>query len=332
MSDNEEIMFSVELTTYNQKKYIAQTLQSIIDQEHNYKYEILVSDDCSTDGTQDVIKEFQKKYPDVVKPVYNEKNIGAMANYYATVARAKGKYLMGCGGDDYWLPGKVQKQIEFMEQNPGIGFCYSRAKICKEDIKENDGFVGCFFNDKNDILLKHNCIPALTTCVRMDLFKKYLNEIQPENKDWLMEDYPLNIYCFYESYIYYFSEPLGVYRVINDSLCHQVNPKKQFIFEKSVYEIRKFFANKYDIVVNELSNYDLYAKVRNLSSIDKNKLKSLRKELGLSKNNEYFLLIKRIIKNILPYGIVVFMRRIKRRYTKLNSNQKLSFNNDILEF
>ncbi len=118
---NEELMFSVEVTTYNQKEYIGQTLQSIIDQEHNYKYEILISDDCSTDGTQNVIKEFQKKYPDIIKPRYNEKNLGAMKNYYTNIERAQGKYLMGCGGDDYWLPGKVQKQISFMEKNPGFG-------------------------------------------------------------------------------------------------------------------------------------------------------------------------------------------------------------------
>ncbi len=86
-----EIMFSVELTTYNQKDYIAKTLQSIINQKHNYKYEILVSDDCSTDGTKSIIEDFYKKYPEIIKPVFNEKNLGAMNNYYATIARAKGK-------------------------------------------------------------------------------------------------------------------------------------------------------------------------------------------------------------------------------------------------
>ena len=60
MKTDNEIMFSVEVTTYNQKDYIAQTLQSILNQKHSYKYEILVSDDCSTDGTQDIIKEYKK--------------------------------------------------------------------------------------------------------------------------------------------------------------------------------------------------------------------------------------------------------------------------------
>ena len=66
MKTDNEIMFSVEVTTYNQKDYIALPLQSILNQKHSYKYEILVSDDCSTDGTQDIIKEYKKKYPDII--------------------------------------------------------------------------------------------------------------------------------------------------------------------------------------------------------------------------------------------------------------------------
>ena len=309
MKNNIDLMFSVEVTTYNQKEYIAQTLQSIIDQKHDYKYEILISDDCSSDGTQDIIKEFHEKYSDIIKPVYNKKNLGAMKNYYSNISRAQGKYLMGCGGDDYWLPGKVEKQIQFMEQNPGIGLCYSRAKIYKEDKKEYDGYTGSVQADIKDILFKGNCVSALTTCVRMDLFKKYFEEIQPQNKNWLMEDYPLNIYAFFESYVYYMSEPMGVYRVIKDSLCHQVNPKKQFKFEKSIYDIRIFFAERYGLNIQQLSDNDIYNIVKNSYSVDKKELDSLRVELGLPKEkNQSIILIKKIIKNILPYGFVVHIK------------------------
>lgn len=318
MSNNEDLMFSVEVTTYNQKEYIAQTLQSIIDQEHNYKYEILVSDDCSTDGTQDVIKEFQEKYPDIIKPRYNEKNLGAMTNYYTNIERAQGKYLMGCGGDDYWLPGKVQKQIEFMEKNPGFGLCYSRAKIYKEELDCYDGYTGSTYNDKNDILLKGNCVSALTTCVRMDFYKKYYNEIQPQNKDWLTEDYPLNIYSFFESNVYYMSEPLAVYRVIKGSLCHQINPHKQFIFEKSIYNIRIFFANKYNISIEVKTDKDFFELVKNSFSVNKSELESLRKELSLTKEYNFLILyFKKVLKNILPYGFVNFLKKRKETNSKL---------------
>lgn len=313
MTNNDELMFSVEVATYNQKEFIAQTLQSIIEQDHNYKYEILVSDDCSTDGTQEIIKELHTKYPEIIKPIYNEKNLGAMKNYYSNISRAKGKYLMGCGGDDYWLPGKVKKQIEFMEQNPGFCFCYSRAYLYKNDIRCYDGFSGTTYVDKNDILLKGNCVSALTTCIRMNFYKKYLNEIKPQDKDWLMEDYPFNIYSFFESFVYYMSEPLAVYRVINGSLCHQINPKKQFIFEKSTYEIRQFFAQKYNIDIEIKTNNDLYNIVKKSYSVNKKELKSLRKELGLHKENKFTISkLKRIIKNILPFGFVNFLKKNHR--------------------
>ena len=174
MVDEDELMFSVEVTTYNQREYIAQTLQSIIDQNHNYKYEILVSDDCSTDGTQEIIKDFYKKYPEIIKPVYNEKNLGAMPNYYATIMRAKGKYLMGCAGDDYWLPGKVEKQIEFMENNKSFAVCYGKAKLYNNNIKEITDEIGKNYLDFKDLLTIGDECPSLTICSRRDFFQKYL--------------------------------------------------------------------------------------------------------------------------------------------------------------
>lgn len=311
---NDEVMFSVELTTYNQEDYIAQTLQSIIDQKHNYKYEILVSDDCSTDGTQSVIEDFYKKYPEIIKPVYNEKNLGAMNNYYATIARAKGKYIMGCGGDDYWLPGKVEKQITFMEENPGFGLCYSRAKNYFEESNSFEGFIGNTYDDMNDIIFKGNCVSALTSCIRRSFLQKYLSEIKPQEKNWLMEDYPFNIFAFYETLVYFMSEPLAVYRVIKGSVCHQVNPKKQFYFEKSIYNVKKFFAEKYNLIIKEYNDKDLYDIVKESYSTNKIELDLLREELSLPKEHKSLIvIIKKIVKSILPYGIVINCNKIKSR-------------------
>ncbi len=293
MANDNEIMFSVEVLTYNQKEYIAQTLQSIIDQEHNYRYEILVSDDCSTDGTQDVIKEFQKKYPDVVKPVYNENNLGAMANYYATVARAKGKYLMGCAGDDYWLPGKVKKQIEFMERNLDFAICYGKAD-CIDLARGRVKQIGAGYVSFKDLYYKGDFVPQLTICARMSFFKQYLQEIQPENKGWLMEDYPFLIYAAFESLIYFMDETFAVYRIIKNSLSHQVDIKKRIKFEKSEYDVRNFFSGIYSLNIEAWDERKAYAKLNN-------------------ENKKFllFVIIKKIIKCLLPYGFVAFVRRVK---------------------
>ena len=275
---NDEVMFSVELTTYNQEDYIAQTLQSIIDQKHNYKYEILVSDDCSTDGTQSVIEDFYKKYPGIIKPVYNKKNLGAMNNYYATIARAKGKYIMGCGGDDYWLPGKVEKQITFMEENPGFGLCYSFAQTCNENGVFYDETIGSRFQGKKEILVDGNCVAALTSCVRKEFLLKYLEEIKPQNQNWYMEDYPLNIYAAFNTNIFYFDEALAVYRIVQNSLSHQINIQKAFFYNKSIWDIRNFFSKLYCIPIeswnDSLKLYEIYKDLEK-KSLDKKELERL---------------------------------------------------------
>lgn len=297
MSDNEEVMFSVEVTTYNQRDYIAQTLQSIIDQKHGYKYEILVSDDCSTDGTQDVIEEFQKKHPDVVKPVYNKKNLGAMANYYATVARAKGKYLMGCGGDDYWLPGKVKKQIEFMERNLDFAICYGKSECADMINKKNLSNIGENYVDFRDLITKGNNCPALTICARKCFFDAYLDEVKPQKKDWLMEDYPFLIYTAFNSKIFFFDDIFSAYRIINDSISHQTCIERREMFKKSVLDIKKYY-------------FDLY-----LDRLNTFQRQDLEREFSGERDSTKLLysILKKTIKYIVPYGVIELFRKKRLR-------------------
>ncbi|MEE3410072.1 MAG: glycosyltransferase [Treponema sp.] len=296
MVDN-GVLFSVVVLTYNQKDFINETLKNIIKQKHKYKYEILVGDDCSIDGTQKIIEQYTIKYPYVIKPVYNKKNLGAMANFYATAARAKGKYLMFCSGDDYWLPGKVVKQIEFMERNLDFAFCYSKANVDGGQGFGSTKYTGSNLLDFKDLYYKGNKIPALTVCARMDFFKKYLQEVNPQEKNWLMEDYPFYLYAAFESKIYFINETLAVYRVVENSLSHQVDINKELRFEKSVYDIKKFFADKYSLKIGSWNEKRICKKI-----------KRARKQSVLCEK------IKRLLKCFVPYGFIVLKRRMDRCY------------------
>ncbi len=321
--NSEDIMFSVEITTYNQKEYIAQSLQSILDQEHNYKYEILVSDDCSTDGTQDIIREFEKKYPDIVKPVYNEKNLGAMSNYYATVARAKGKYLMGCGGDDYWLPGKVEKQISFMERNLDFDVCYSLARILDVSNINCSDFIGGHYADYKDLFYKGNNIPALTICTRRDFFSKYMIDVNPIHQNWIMEDLPFLLYTVFEAKnIFFMNQSLAVYRLLKESLSHSDSLRKNILFSIGSSEIRKYFSKKYsiDYEVPDLRQtiFKLFCSKKK-SVNNKHSLtieyKNLLKEYKIK--NIFFIKLKYFFKSIchffVPAGILMGTKSIVRR-------------------
>ena len=86
--NNNEIKVSVCVLTYNQEKYIRQCLQSIVDQKTDFKFDLIVSDDCSTDSTRAIVQEFEERYPNIVKPILHKKNIGAYKNYFSAHQQA----------------------------------------------------------------------------------------------------------------------------------------------------------------------------------------------------------------------------------------------------
>lgn len=120
---------SVCVMTYNQEKYIRQCLQSIVDQETDFDFEVIVGDDCSTDGTRAIVQEFADKYLGLVKPIFHEKNIGPTPNYFSVHKSAKGKYVAHVDGDDYALPGKLQAQVDVLDSHPNVSFSVHAVKV-----------------------------------------------------------------------------------------------------------------------------------------------------------------------------------------------------------
>ena len=133
-------MVSIICNTYNQEKYIADALESFIMQKTDFKYEILVHDDASTDNTPNIIKEYELKYQDIIKPIYQKENkysqnISIGKNYQ--YPRIKGKYVALCEGDDFWTDSnKLQKQVEELERHPKCDICAHAATMVNSETKE----------------------------------------------------------------------------------------------------------------------------------------------------------------------------------------------------
>ncbi|WP_251972480.1 glycosyltransferase family 2 protein [Sphaerotilus microaerophilus] len=123
---------SVCVVTYNQKDFIAQCIQSLVDQKTNFPFEIIISDDCSTDGTSGVISEFKSKYSHMIRSVRHEKNIGAYKNFVFAHTLASGEYIAHVDGDDYALPGKLQAQSDFLDKNPDCNISWHRMLVKNE--------------------------------------------------------------------------------------------------------------------------------------------------------------------------------------------------------
>lgn len=128
---------SVIVLTYNHEKYIAGALDSILMQKGDFSIEILVGDDASQDGTVEILKRYQKKYPKKIRLFLNSKNLGATRNAYQLLVNAKGNYLAACEGDDYWTdPEKLHRQIRFLEEHPEMVGCTHYCTIVDENNKK----------------------------------------------------------------------------------------------------------------------------------------------------------------------------------------------------
>lgn len=132
--ENASYLVSVTMLTYNHEKYIRQALDSILMQEVNFDYEIIVSDDASTDKTQEIIREYQEKNPGKIKAVLRDKNVGATRNSYGVKMMVKSKYIAVLDGDDFWIgKDKLQKQVDLLESNPDIIGCTCKFLKVDED-------------------------------------------------------------------------------------------------------------------------------------------------------------------------------------------------------
>jgi glycosyltransferase involved in cell wall biosynthesis len=293
-----EVVFSVAIITYNQEGYISQTLDSIIDQEHHYSYEIVIGDDCSSDNTSNIIIDYCNKYPTIIKPLLNNKNMGVINNYYNVLSMCKGKYIMECAGDDYWLPGKVAAQIKYMDEHIDIGMCYGRTLMYRDDIKKITR--KCFGSKKETVceLYSGNDIPALSVCIRHDLINKYIEEVKPVEKQWIMEDYPMWIWFAYNSKIKYLPQIFGVYRVLNESISHSKDLSKMLICFRSTNDIKKYYACLYqlhNIYKDETNKYLLLYYLKrmdrlSIAHIDTHNLAFVYKVIVYSaKSNLFFL-------------------------------------------
>jgi len=133
----ENIVVSICCLAYNHEAFISKCLDGFLMQKTLFAFEVLVNDDASIDRTSKIIKEYQNKYPKIVKPVFQTVNKfsveGGGMNIRYNFPRAKGKYIAMCEGDDYWTdPLKLQKQVDFLEENEEYNICFHRSYMLKD--------------------------------------------------------------------------------------------------------------------------------------------------------------------------------------------------------
>lgn len=284
---NEELLVkspvvTVQVYAYNKEKYIRECLDSVVGQETDFEYDILIMQNPGTDKTREICLEYQKKYPEKIILVLREENMGFYYNYFEAERTSRGKYIARCDADDYWCDmKKLQKQVDFLESHPEYGCCYTKSR-------NYDDETGQFTDDslpwkgfKAELL--RDSIQQPSIMYRKDLVNQYLDEIKPEGRGWKMEDTPRNLWLAYHTNVERLDDVTTIYRVVNNSASHQTDYAKQEAYHKSILDIRLFFYNLYcpgekDLIkplYNDFYNRNIYAayRLKKMDAFLKNLLK-----------------------------------------------------------
>lgn len=141
---NNENLVSIQCIVFNQKDHIKKCLDGFVMQKTNFKFEVIVYDDCSTDGTRDIIEEYSNRYPETIKTIFPEHNIAKSEGFYKinqlVYNQMNGKYIAFCEGDDYWTDeNKLQIQVDYLENHPELVGCFHksvRKNIVNPEVKD----------------------------------------------------------------------------------------------------------------------------------------------------------------------------------------------------
>lgn len=200
---------SVITITYNQEKFISQTLKSITEQKTNFPFEVIVSDDASSDSTPRIIRHYASRYPGVIIKNLRKKNVGPANNFFNALLKARGNYIALCEGDDYWTdPCKLQKQFDFLETNPEFALCFHPVKVIFEDRSKEESIYPADNDGKKFTLaelLKRNFIQTNSVLYRANKYEGLTSSIIPG--DWY-----LHLYHAQFGKIGFIDEVMSVYR------------------------------------------------------------------------------------------------------------------------
>lgn len=201
---------SVCVVTYNQEGYIAECINSLVEQKTSFDFEIIIGDDCSTDKTAEIVRAFADKYPNIIKLIVRNKNVGAAQNFIDVHESAIGEYVAHIDGDDYTLPGKFQTQVDFMDSNPTCNLTWHRMLVEKNGELKADLFD--FSKIPKNGFLRADILKYIT--IGMNSSKMYrLGSFDFKKPNFPVLDYFANVEQVGDGYASFISDqPFGVYR------------------------------------------------------------------------------------------------------------------------
>ncbi|MFZ3116287.1 MAG: glycosyltransferase [Syntrophales bacterium] len=247
-------LVSVLILAYNHEPYIVQAMEGVINQKTDFPFELVIGEDCSTDKTRQIVLAYKEKYPEVVRVITSNNNVGMFQNCLRTEKACSGKYIAYCEGDDFWHhPLKLQMQVDFLESHPDYGMVHSNANffyVKNSKLGKSVYKIRPDLDDGNayfDILTGKRPVATLTVCVRKDiLFEVLQKNSECNDEHYLMGDLQRWLEISRLAKVKYLTEALGTYNVLLESASTSQDPNKALRFQLSAKEIRYHYLLKYE--------------------------------------------------------------------------------------
>ncbi len=286
-------LVSVRTSTYNHGPYIRQCIEGVLMQKTDFPFEFIIGEDFSTDETREIVFEYAGKYPDVIRVITADYNVGSKANGRRCIRACRGKYMAICEGDDYWTdPLKLQKQVDFLEANLSYGLIHTDYSVC------NSG--------KNTVLKKKYSWPSgdilnlllfgvynigtLTVLFRKDIYDSIPRYYT--NQKFKMGDLPLWIELARVTKVKYLPENTATYRVTDNSASHSNDIEKEIAFALSSYEVKQYYSEQFGMTRDsQRDKFDFNCGIVKLAYL-KNNLVVSKKYYSKIKNTPYRIPLK----------------------------------------
>jgi glycosyltransferase involved in cell wall biosynthesis len=242
---HKDVLVSVVMLAFNHEKYIHQSINSIICQQTNFQFEIIIGEDCSSDRTKEICLEFQRKYPEKIKLILHETNQGLIGNYKAVLNESRGKYIAVCACDDYWTDeNKLQKHFDYLEKNSDVVVTYHDVQTIDEDgnLLQNKFLTEEYKrNFTADELMHCVWIIPLSMCFRSIVVKELVTSIN--NKVFLEDVFTISIFGNYGSGGLIDSS--AAYRFSLNSIWSMQRDSKKKLMQTATYgELFKYYKEK----------------------------------------------------------------------------------------
>ena len=286
MNREYECLVSVLCTTYNHEKYIRQCLDSMVSQKTDFPFEIIVRDDCSTDSTGSIIREYGEKYPGIVIPFilpFNHFSRGMTNDSFAEMFRmARGKYIAICEGDDFWTdPEKLQVQADFLEAHAEYSLCVTSSHYADADgnLMKNKVF-------RTDTVSRELTIEEIingwTAATNTVVYRKASLEkdvIIPFLGTCVNEDYARMVYLALQGKVYYMDRMTGAYRIGNPGSFSDDTHKRPEVykartigFAEMLDRMDAYTEGKYTTLIRRVRDrqlFDMYANLEDRENMKK---------------------------------------------------------------